>query len=123
MSSLTGSKVMQVQFFSYDMFQFYFSTGPGVVIIFGNAIDTDVISSALFSRNSILLSLYPLTIFECLKFIRNLSHGVRVRTFVKTYLGYNQLQLQTLDISKFCMSQRKLRHYHNHHHQMVLFLD
>ena len=48
-------------------------------------------------------------------FIRNLSHGVRTLklvTFIKTYLEYNQLQLQTLDITKFCMRQRKLRHYH-----------
>ena len=33
----------QVQLF----FQFYICTGPGLVIIFGNAIDTEIISSAL----------------------------------------------------------------------------
>ena len=80
-----------------------------------------------FSRNSILLSLTSFNdLQKCLRFIRNLSHGVRslkLVTFIKTYLEYNQLQLQTLDITKFCISQSKLRHYHNHHHQMVLFLD
>ena len=47
---------------------------------------------------------YPLVIFECLKFIRNLSHGVHsFVTFIKTYLPveYNQLQLQTLDLTEF----------------------
>ena len=45
---------------------------------------------------------YTLVIFECLKFIRNLSHGVRsFVTFIKTYLEYNQLQLQTLDLTEF----------------------
>ena len=62
----------------------------------------------------------PLMIFECLRFIRNLSHGVRsLVTFIKTYLEYNQLRLQTLDITEFCMSQCKLNRcilflYKNH---------
>ena len=67
-----------------------------------------------FSRNSILLSLTSFNdLQKCLRFIRNLSHGVRslkLVTFIKTYLEYYQLQLQTLDITKFCMRQRKLRH-------------
>ena len=50
-------------------------------------------------------------IFERLRFIRNLSHGHDVRcfvTFIKTYLEYNQLPLQTSDITEFCMNQYKL---------------
>ena len=70
-----------------------------------------------FSRNSILWSLLSFHDLWMSLFIRNLSYGV------KPYLKYNQLQLQTLDITKFCMRQRKLTHYHNHHYQMVLFLD
>ena len=80
------------------MFRFYTCNGPGLVIIFGNAIDTDIISSAFvfYKLDLVVFNTDPLMIFEYLRFIRNLSHGVCVFvTFIKTYLEYNQMQLQT----------------------------
>ena len=65
------------------------------MIICGNAIDTDITSSALlFSINSVLSC--PLMINECLNFLLNLSHGVRSFVmFIKIYGESNQLQLQS----------------------------
>ena len=48
-------------------------------------------------------------IFECLKFIFDLRHGVRNSvTFIKIYRESNQLQLQALDITEFWISRCKL---------------
>ena len=56
-----------------------------------------------FSRNSIF------NIFECLKLILDLRYGGRNSvTFIKIYRESNQLQLEALDVTEFCISRCKL---------------